>query len=199
MQKKRRIITCCIIIVIITLVIVAGVIGYKNAQKEAESIDPNSPEQIEKQFGFVEEQNVTAAITKYNTEIKHNNLEYQLEDINASIENNRYYFTIFEDIVCYITPVQFTGNRDNDIVSNMGIYYLAGSQNETMAIDYVRKLIEANNNELKLEETTYLMEQAKNNPGEQAKNGSGLLVEYSNTGNRIEYQVTRHVKGDGSL
>lgn len=148
-------------------------------------------------IGYVKEETVTSSVSNFNTKITDSNLEYSLSDEYFSIENNAYYYGLFEDIVLCITPLEFTENKDSDIVSKLSIYYDKNSNNEDLALKYITDLILSNSNKiLTNEEINTFMSDSKNmsEKDKYASNGSGLKLYYIEDENRIQYTIVRNYK-----
>ena len=72
----------------------------------------------------------------------------------------------------------------------MTIHY---SDNESIALNYVKALIKSNNDTLTDSDIKYLMNEAKtlSKDKKNANNGKGISVSYVSDGKIIEYQVIR--------
>lgn len=115
--------------------------------RDLEKTKNDFKETIEK-YGYVEKIDVLTLISKFNTEIMDNGLEFPASDNYLTIENDEYWYGLYDDIHCFIVSEKFTGEKENDIVNIIGIYYPKNSPNEELAMKYVRNLLKANNNRL---------------------------------------------------
>ncbi len=190
MKKDKIIIIICIIII---AVLIGGyfVVKYfldKDIQKQEKELQ----ETINK-YGTVEKENVNLVVSKFNTEIMDSGMEYPASDEYLVIEDGKYWYGMFDDISCYIIPVEFTGDKEKDIVEVIAMYVPKESQNREMAMEYLRNLIKANNSELTDEEVSYLIEEAERQMPDKLKanNGKGISVGIVEGGDHYEYQVTR--------
>lgn len=190
MKKDKIIIIICIIII---AVLIGGYFVVKYfLDKDIQEQEQELQETINK-YGTVEKENVNTVVAKFNTEIMDSDMEYPASDEYLVMEDGKYWYGMFDDISCYIIPVEFTGDKEKDIVEVIAIYVPKESQNREMAMEYLRNLIKANNSELTDEEVSYLIEEAERQmPNKlKANNGKGISVSIADGEDHYEYQVTR--------
>lgn len=186
-----------VIISVIVLILCVGIVfGVKYfLDKDLENQKQELQETINK-YGTVEKANVSTLIAKFNTEIKNNDsaLNPAMEQFcTVDNENKLYWYGMYEDVSCYVQSVEFTGDKEKDIVDTMAIYCPKDSKNKEMALKYAKNLIKANNNELTDEEVDYLMNEAKaQSPNKKnANNGKGISVGILDAGDHYQYQIVR--------
>ena len=187
-----------IVVVIIILIILLGVGGYfgvryflDNGMLEDSEMVPNGG------LGAVQKETVDTLIAKFNTEIMNSGMEYPASDEYLTLEENQYWYGMYDDIYCVVTPEEFTGDKAVDIVSMMVIYIPNDSENKEMAIQYVENLIKANNSEITDEDVTYLIEEAENQKinSLSSNNGKGISVGIFEGEEHTEYQIIRAYEG----
>lgn len=193
MKKNKVIIIICIIIIVICVGGYFALTYFLN--KDLEKQEQELQETINK-YGTVGKQNVNLFVAKFNTEIMDSGMEYPASDKYLVMEDGKYWYGMFEDISCYIMPIEFTGDKEKDIVEVIAIYVPKDSVNNEVAMKYFKNLIKASNNELTDEEVIYLMEEAiEQMPNKlKANNGKGISVSIADGGDHYEYQVTRLYK-----
>ena len=108
-------------------------------------------------------------------------------------ENNLYWFALLDNIYLYVKPENYTGDKEKDITEIMTIQY---SDNESIALNYVKSLIKSNNDALTDSDIEYLMNEAKklSNDKKNANNGKGISVSYVKSGEITEYKIIRLYK-----
>lgn len=144
-------------------------------------------------YGTVPEITVFDMIDKFNVEISNNEGQYFANNDYMIAENGLYWYGIYEGITCYVKPVTFNDDINTDIAATIAIRYDVNSNDEEMALDYIKYLIKANNASLSDTEITELMTKAKEqaSEGKTANNGKGISVGVLVTDEVIEYQVIR--------
>jgi len=164
----------------------------KDELKEAEK---DLHEKQEK-YGWVEKETVNTIIAKFNTEIMDGGLNTPAYDDYMTIEDDAYWFGLTEDVSYYLKPVEFTGNKENDILEMSAIYFNKDSYNEEAALKYVKSLIKANNYELTEEEINKLIKEAKelSSKKQTSNNGKGISVGFLEYDEQYIYQVIRLYK-----
>ena len=190
MKKDKAIIIICIIII---AVLIGGYFTFKYfLDKDIQKQEQEFQETIDK-YGTVEKETVNQVVAKFNTEIIDSGMDYPASDEYLVMEDGKYWYGMFDDISCYIIPVEFTGDKEKDIVEVIAIYVPKESKNSVMAMEYLRNLIKANNGELTDEEITYLIEEAERQMPDKLKanNGKGISVSIADGEGHYEYQVTR--------
>ena len=192
-KNNKIIIVICLITIILAIGISLGIKLYlsKDLEKAKQEL-----QEIEKEYGTVEEETLNILIAKFNTEIMDNGLEYPASDDYLTIQDNNYWYGLYDDIYCYAVPEKYTGNKEKDIVEMIAIYYTKNSSNEELAIEYVRKLIKANNYDLTDNEINELINTAKkiSTKDENAQSGKGIALAIKETEDYYNYQVIRLYK-----
>lgn len=191
MKKKEIIITvACLIIIVIAVGIYFGVDHY--LKKDLDNAKNDLKETIEK-YGTVEKENISTLIAKFNTEIMDSGINYPASEDYLTVENEEYWYGLYEDIYCYIVPEKFTGNKETDIVSIMAIYYPTNTNNKEMAINYIKKLIKINNEDITEEEIDNLLEEAQfiSSSKKNAQSKKGIAISYKEIDGYENYQVIR--------
>lgn len=173
-------------LILLSIGIFVGVKIYldKDLDKQKEELNNT----IEK-YGTVEKETVEVSIAKFNTEVMDNNIgdpasyDYMVED------NSLYWFGLFDSVNLYVKSENYTGNKDKDITDMIVIQY---SDNENIALNYVKALIKSNNDTLTDSDVDYLMKEAKtlSNDKKKANNGKGISVGFVKNGEVTEYQLT---------
>lgn len=191
-DKKQIIKVICLIVVVLAIISYFGINYY--LKKDLEKAKNELQQTIEK-YGYVEKENVLTVISKFNTEIMDNGLEYPASDDYLTIENNEYWYGLFDDIHCFVIPEKFSNNKEADIVSMTGIYYPKNSQNKDLALKYIKNLIKANNNQLSDTEISNLVNKAeKSKNSENVQSGKGIALALKETDEYYNYQVIRIYK-----
>lgn len=191
-DKKQIIKVICLIAVELAIISYFGISYYLD--KDLEKAKNELQETIEK-YGYVEKENVLTVISKFNTEIMDSGLEYPASDDYLTIENNEYWYGLFDDIHCFVIPEKFSNNKEADIVSMTGIYYPKNSQNKDLALKYIKNLIKANNNQLSDTEISNLVNKAeKSKNSENVQSGKGIALALKETDEYYNYQVIRIYK-----
>lgn len=191
-DKKQIIKVICLIAVALAIISYFGISYYLD--KDLEKAKNELQETIEK-YGYVEKENVLTVISKFNTEIMDSGLEYPASDDYLTIENNEYWYGLFDDIHCFVIPEKFSNNKEADIVSMTGIYYPKNSQNKDLALKYIKNLIKANNNQLSDTEISNLVNKAeKSKNSENVQSGKGIALALKETDEYYNYQVIRIYK-----
>lgn len=177
-------------LILLSIGIFAGVKIYidKDLDKQKEELNKT----FEK-YGTVEKETVEVSVAKFNTEVMDNNIGDPASSDYMTQDNNLYWFALLDSVYLYVKPESYTGNKGEDITKVMTIQY---SDNEEIALKYVKALIKANNSELTDSDIEYLMNEAKNLSSDKknANNGKGISVGYVESGEVTEYQVVRLYK-----
>ena len=182
-----------IIMVIVIVLCIGGYFGVKYfLDKDLENQKQELQDTINK-YGAVEKESVSTIVHKFNTELNNAEGLNYADDEYATIQDNIYWYGLYEDIYCYLKPVEFANNKDNDIVDIATIHYSKNSKNEEKALEYVKYLIKANNSQLTDNEIKTLMDDAKrlSQDKKKANNGKGISVGLVETEEVVEYQITR--------
>ncbi len=193
-MKKKKVITICgIIFVVVVLVVCFAIVQLsKKELKEAEK----DLEQTTQKYGYVEKEKINVTVAKFNTEIMDNGLEYPANEDYLVVEDNTYWYALYDDILLFVEAENFTNDKEKDIAETMGICYDKNSENTEMAQEYVKYLIKANNNNLTDDEIDYLIKEAQrlSESKEMANNGKGISVGFVEAEDHCEYQVRRLYK-----
>jgi len=191
-MKNKKTIVVLIILVIIAVVAFLGVKSYLD--KDLEKQEQDLANTIDK-YGYLEQENVSTTVAKFNTEVMDNGLNYPASEEYFTVDNQIYWYGLYDDISLYIKAKEFTNDRQKDITDMMAIYY-KDNENAEMAKKYAKYLIKANNNDLTDEEINYLIEEAEklSDKKEMANNGKGVSVGLNKTDDHYEYQVKRLYK-----
>ena len=191
-DKKQIIKVICLIVVVLAIVSYFGINYYLD--KDLEKTKNELQETIEK-YGYVEKENVLTIISKFNTEIMDSGLDYPASDDYLTIENNEYWYGLYDDIHCFVIPEKFTGDKEKDIVAMIGIYYPKNSQNKDLALKYVKNLFKVNNDKLSYNEISSLVNKAeKSKNSENVQSGKGIALALKETDEYYNYQVIRIYK-----
>lgn len=144
-------------------------------------------------FGTVEPLTVFDAIDRFNVELSEHEANYYADNEYMIAQDGLYWYRIFDDITCYVKPVEFSDDMEKDIAETIAIRYAVDSKNEQMALDYIQYLIKANNADITDDEISTLMSKAKEQApdGKTAYNGKGITVGVLVTEDVIEYQIVR--------
>lgn len=144
-------------------------------------------------YGTVEQVTVFDIVDKFNVALSDDGQQYFANNDYMIAENGLYWYGLYDDITCYVKPVEFSEDMEKDIAKTVAIRYDAGSENEQMVKDYVKLLIKANNSSISEEEIDQLMTEAEEKAadGKTANNGKGITVGILITDEFTEYQVVR--------
>lgn len=182
-----------ILTILLCGVMVLGITGcgkdeMKNAEKDLQ--------ETQEKYGWVEKETVNTILAKFNTGIMDGGLNTPASDDYMVIENDLYWFALTDNISYYLKPVEFSGNKENDILDMSALYLKKDNYNEDTALKYVKLLIKANNEEITDSEIENLIKEAKEKSSskESANNGKGISVGLLETDNHYEYQVVRLYK-----
>ncbi len=181
------------------VILVAVVVLVKIAlTPEVEDVGPESVSvSQEETYGFVEPETVATLVAKFNTEIM-DQTGWELlpaDDTTMMTYENNYWYPLDDDIALVVVPVEFSGDKAQDMVLTMLIYVDKNSANQEKARSYWQHLVQANSEDYSAEEVTGLMAEAEmlRERGEMANRGKGLFVAINEAGgDHIEYQVVRN-------
>ena len=181
------------------VILVAVVVLVKIAlTPEVEDVGPESVSvSQEETYGFVEPETVATLVAKFNTEIM-DQTGWELlpaDDTTMMTYENNYWYPLDDDIALVVVPVEFSGDKAQDMVLTMLIYVDKNSVNQEKARSYWQHLVQANSEDYSAEEVTGLMAEAEmlRERGEMANRGKGLFVAINEAGgDHIEYQVVRN-------
>ena len=156
--------------------------------------DPGlQPAETSQSLGALERESVQTTVAKLNTEIMDHGLDYPASDDYLVVEQDTYWYGLYDDISLYIVPESFSGDKDQDITATIAIYVDKDSEHLDLAEEYARLLILANQPEYHADQITALMENAKSLSKEnaQANDGHGIWFGIVETEDHYEYRVTR--------
>lgn len=189
MKKFKQILIGTVIVVLSTVAFLVA-ISFLNGNDSA--IDKDK---------YVAEETVETLVAKFNTEVMDNGMEYPASEDYLTEADDFYWYGLYEDVFLHVVPVKYTGDLKKDTVSEMGIFYDKGSTNEKMAMDYLSRLIKANNTKLSDKEVNKIIDKAKelgkNNINAETGTGyssNGLLVTYWDNEDNYHYSVTRQME-----
>ena len=194
-MKKSKI--AIIILVIIFVLLVGAYFGVSYFfDKESENQEQQLQESGEA-LGIVNEENVATLVAKFNTEVMENGPQYPASEEYFAVENGIYWYGLYEDIYLYVEPVNYTGNKEADIVDMMSIHFPKNSEHEDIALELAKNLVKINNSELTDEEIEQLIAQAQEVSKDKrvANNGKGITVALAENETNYEYQVVRIYEG----
>ena len=136
-------------------------------------------------------------VAKFNTQVMDNNPSLNPASSDyLTIDDNKYWYSLFEGIYLVVVPQDFNNDSANEIVDYMFLFVDKGSQYESNAEEYVKYLIKANNENITDEEISTLLEKAKQlaPSSETSNNGKGISIAYIDNTDNIQYQVIRLYK-----
>lgn len=182
-------------------VVIVGMAACSNPVSESKQELEKAQQELEatyEEFGWVEPETVDTLIAKYNTEIMDGGLGTPAYQDYMLAEEGSYWFALTDDIIFYLTPLEFTGNAAADIVDLSFVRMEKDNFNEATITDYAKKLIRANSYDLTDEEIDALIQGALElkSSGELFKNGSGILVGVYEDNDIYEFQVRRVYRED---
>lgn len=194
-MQEKKIFIICIIFIVLSIGIYFSVNYLLNADLKKQE---QELEDTIKKYGYVEKESVSIAIAKFNTEVMANGINFPANEDYLLIDesNNLYWYGLYDDIYCYIKPLNFTKNKDDDIAEITAIYYDKNTKNEEMVIKYVKSLLKASNENLSVDDINYLINEAKKlSPTKNtSNNGKGIFVGYLEESDHNEYQIIRNYK-----
>lgn len=185
---KKRILTILLCGMMLLGMTGCGKDEVKNAEKDLQ--------ETQEKYGWVEKEAVNTILAKFNTGIMDTGLNTPANDDYMVIENNLYWFALTDNISYYLKPVEFSGNKENDILSMSALYVKKENDNEDTTLKYVKLLIKANNEEISDSEVENLIKEAKEKSSSKmtANNGKGISVGLLEMDDHYEYQVIRLYK-----
>lgn len=190
MKKSKIGIIILIIVIVVSVGTFLGVSYYldKDLEKQEQELQNTKEE-----YGTVNEENVATLVAKFNTEVMDNGPQYPASDDYSVAENGVYWYALYEDINLYIEPLNYTGDKEADIVDITAIHFPKDSEHANIALELAKNLIKANNSELTNEEINQLIAQAKEASKDKlvANNGKGITVALAENETTYEYQVVR--------
>lgn len=199
MEKKKRNVVIAVVVSIVAVVAIGVVaklvLDSQNRQEENETVQGTNEEE---DYGYVEPETVTLAVAKFNTEIM-DQTGWELTPVNDETmvtHENMYWYPLYDDLALVVVPVEFTGDKDKDTALTTLIYADKDSANREKALEYLRLLVQANDENLTEDEISGLVEEAENlrERGEMANRGNGIFVTISESDDHSEYQVVRNYR-----
>ncbi len=189
MKKRERVILIlCFLIIVISIGGYFGVQYFLNRDLEKEK------EELKKtidQYGFVEKETVTTLIAKFNTEIIEDGINQPARENFMEPSTAEYWYQLTNHIYCYVVTLDFTGDKEKDIVSMMAIHYPKEGGDE-LALAYTKSLLKANQENLTDQEIENLLwEAATSTNSENVQSGKGIAVSFKEAEDHYEYQVIR--------
>lgn len=127
------------------VILVAVVVLVKIAlTPEVEDVEPESVSAgQEETYGFVEPETVETLVAKFNTEII-DQTGWELlpaDDTTMMTYENNYWYPLDDDIALVVVPVEFSGDKAQDMVLTMLIYVDKNSVNQEKARSYWQHLV----------------------------------------------------------
>ncbi len=167
----------------------------ENSKKELDEEKENLEKTYE-EYGWVDKENVSIMIAKFNTEIMDGGINTPAYDDYLTIEDDSYWFGLTENISYLLQPVEFTGDKDKDILGMSALYFHKDKYNENEAHKYVKCLIKSNNYDLTDEEIDNLIKESKelSSKKKTSNNGKGISVGFLEYEDNYIYQVIRLFK-----
>lgn len=183
---------------LLCMVMIFGVTGCNSvseAKKELDEAKKDLQETYEK-YGWVKKETANLVLAKFNTGIMDNGLNTPASDDYMVIENDLYWFGLTDNISMYLKPVEYSGNKENDILDMSALYFKKEGYDEETALKYASLLIKANNEEITDAEIEMLLKDAKKKSSSKttANNGKGISVGIVDANDHYEYQVIRLYK-----
>lgn len=191
---KKRIIT-----ILLCGIMVLEITGCSNPVDDAKKDLENAKQELEETYekiGWVEQETVDTLIAKYNTEIMDSGLETPAYDDYMLVEDGNYWFALTEDITFYIKPVECSKDKIKDIAELSAVRIKKQNYNEDTIVNYAKKLIKSNREDLTDEEINNLVKEAQElkKDKKMSNNGKGISVGIFETDDFYEYQVRRIYK-----
>lgn len=191
MKKNKIIIIVCIIIILVSIGVYFAVTYFldKNIEEKEQELQ-NTIEN----YGTVSQETVDVLVAKFNTQVMDNNSSLNPASTDyLTIDDNKYWYGLFEGIYLVVVPQDFNNDPTKEIVDYMFLFVDKGGQYEANSEEYVKYLIKANNESITDEEINTLLEEAKqlSTAGETSNNGKGISICYIDNAENIQYQVIR--------
>lgn len=194
MKKNKVVMIICIIIILVSIGGYFAVTYFLD--KDIEEQEQELQNTIEK-YGTVDQETVEVLVAKFNTQVMDNNSSLNPASTDyLTIDDNKYWYGLYEGIYLVVVPEEFNNNPTNEIVDYMFLFVDKGGQYESNAEEYVKYLIKANNGSITDEEINTLLEEAKQSAtsGETSNNGKGISIGYIDNADNVQYQVIRLYK-----
>ena len=194
MKKNSIIIIICIIVILVSIGGYFAVTYFLD--KDIEEQEQELQNTIEK-YGTVSQETVDVLVAKFNTQVMDNNSSLNPVSTDyLTIDDNKYWYGLYEGIYLVVVPQNFSNDPANEIVDYMFLFVDKGGQYENNAEEYVKYIIKANNENITDEEINNLLEEAKqlSTSGKTSNNGKGISIGYIDNVDNIQYQVIRLYK-----
>lgn len=136
-------------------------------------------------------------VAKFNAQVMDNNSALNPASSDyLTIDDNKYWYGLYEGIYLVVVPQEFSNNPTNEIVDYMFLFVDKGGLYEDNAEEYVKYLIKANNENITNEEINTLLEESKQlaTSSKTSNNGKGISIGYIDNADNIQYQVIRLYK-----
>ena len=110
-----------------------------------------------------------------------------------TVEDNKYWYGLIEGIYLVAVPKEFNNDPTNEIVDYMFLFVDKGGHYESEAVEYIKYLIKANNENITDEEINILLEEARQlaTSGKTSNNGKGISIGYIENVDNYQYQIIR--------
>src|SRR5699024_7673442 len=142
-KKNKIIIIVCIIIILVSIGVYFAVTYFldKNIEEKEQELQ-NTIEN----YGTVSQETVDVLVAKYNTQVMDNNSSLNPASTDyLTIDDNKYWYGLFEGIYLVVVPQDFNNDPTKEIVDYMFLFVDKGGQYEANSEEYVKYLIKANN------------------------------------------------------
>ena len=135
MKKSKIGIIILIIVIVVSVGTFFGVSYYldKDLEKQEQELQNTKEE-----YGTVNEENVATLVAKFNTEVMDNGPQYPASDDYSVAENGVYWYALYEDINLYIEPLNYTGDKEADIVDITAIHFPKDSEHANIALELAK-------------------------------------------------------------
>ena len=185
---KKRLLLCLLVCCIFW-----GFAGCGESELEKAQDDL---QKTHEKYGWVEEETVDVLVGKFNAQIVDNSSLNPASDDFLTVGENQYWYGLIEGIYLVVEPEEFKNDKTTEIVDYMILSVDKSSQYADDALEYVKYLIKANNNEITDEEIYTLIANSKelSSSKTSANNGKGISVGYIEDDENYEYQVIRLYK-----
>lgn len=166
------------------------VVGCGNTSQNQSTEDIPAPSN---EYGTVENESVEILVAKFNTQVLENGSLNPASNDYRTTSEQRYWYGLITGIYLIAVPEEFQNDSQNEIVDYMVLYVEKGNENEAMVPDYLKALIQANNDTITDDEVEKLLTEAKekSSTGETSNNGKGISIGYIENDDNYQYQVIR--------
>lgn len=176
----------CFLLAMACLIVVGC--GKVSQDQQTEELPAPSDE-----YGTVETESVATLVAKFNARVLENGSLNPASDDYRTISEQRYWYGLVTGISLVVVPKEFQNDTQNEIVDYMVLYVEKDNENEAMVPDYLKALIQANNDAITDDEVEKLLTEAKSksSTGETSNNGKGISIGYIENDDNDQYQVIR--------